>query len=90
MKHKKYIVAGDNNNGRLYHEDANGRENAQWKINPIVNNYSSTTHLIDKRFGKAIVTGNELDKYVYHQPDHERTNARWSLILNCFPWESEN
>lgn len=61
----------------IYHQDPNGRTNAQWKITPsgIAGKYIIT----DRKHNNAMVAGDVADNKLYSQPHNNRLNAYWSL-----------
>ena len=81
-KHNKYIVAGFNYDGNVYHQDRTiGQQNAMWRKVTFTDTYGSQTfYLVDGKHGKALVAGDIADIKVYHQVPHGRSNARWALI----------
>ncbi|WP_299461626.1 RICIN domain-containing protein [uncultured Microscilla sp.] len=76
-KHYKGIVAGDNYDGKLYHQNPNGRENAKWEFIPVkrTNGY----YIKDKKHGKCIVAGDNYDGKLYHQDHGNGDNAIWEV-----------
>jgi hypothetical protein len=78
-KHGKAIVAGDDYDNHVYHQDPNGRPNAEWLIYPVPGKKNVFT-LVDFKHGKAIVAGDDYDNHVYHQDPNGRPNAEWHFI----------
>jgi len=90
LAHGKAVVAGDNNDGNLYHHKPNInqqdsessiKDNAMWMFEPAgqengVNYY----YIIDRRHGAALVGGDNYDGNVYHQNPNYRDNAKWQLL----------
>lgn len=76
VEHGKCLVAGDVYDGNTYHQDPNGRMNAQWKIIPAEDGYF---YIRDRKHSKDIVVGTVANNDVYHQEAKERYNAMWKI-----------
>jgi len=75
--HNKAIVAGDVASNQVYHQNPEGRLNAQWSIIPsgVAGKYTIT----DRKHGKSLVAGTNYDGRVYHQPSNNSPTAYWSI-----------
>lgn len=83
IKHSKCIVAGDRNDGNVYHQVPNNRSNAKWRMVAFADEYGSKTYyLMDKKHNHALVAGNVANNHVYHQLPDSRQNARWAIVPN--------
>ena len=78
-KHGISIVAGDNYDGRIYHQWPLGRPNAEWIFSPIIGK-KNVFHIYDLRHRKFIVSGDNYDGNIYHQDHNNRLNAEWTLV----------
>ncbi|MCB9308339.1 MAG: hypothetical protein H6565_17215 [Lewinellaceae bacterium] len=86
QSHKKYLLSGVQYDGKVYHQDINGRMpnvhiiiSTSWKLVPVAGN-PGYYHIIDLLHGKALVAGNNYDGRVYHQAPQGRKNAEWKLV----------
>lgn len=79
QKHQKCMVANDNYDGHVYHQDANKRLNAMWVLEPV-NAKEQTYYIRDVKHGKCLVAGDVYDGYVYHQDPNGRPNAVWKML----------
>jgi len=75
-KHRKALVAGNVANNHVYHQSANGRQNAQWQFIPAGN---CTYYIVDRKHGRVVLGGDGYNGQLYHQPHRNRTNARWTI-----------
>jgi hypothetical protein len=77
-KHYKNIVAGNNYDGRIYHQDALNRPNAEWSLEAT--GEVDTYYIRDNKHGGYIVAGDNYDGHLYHQFNKDRSNAKWEKI----------
>lgn len=83
-KHGKYIVAGDQQNNKIYHQDPGTRMNAMWGVE-----FGKTARgfqgfkVTDALHNKNLVAGDRYDGHVYHQDDgtEVRPEKRWKIEL---------
>jgi hypothetical protein len=71
------LIAGDRDDGRLYHLELKDRDNGKWMFQPAGDGYY---YIIDVRHGKAISAGDEDDGKIYHLVPEGRDNAKWKLV----------
>ena len=64
-KHGRSIVAGDNYDGRIYHQDPRDRSNAKWRLEPVPGQHGFY-YIKDAKHHKCIVAGNRYDRNLYH------------------------
>ncbi|MEZ4474582.1 MAG: hypothetical protein R3F60_28105 [bacterium] len=74
QKHGRYLVAGDEYDGAVYHLHHEDRRNAQWKLEEI---QPDCFYIRDMKHGNYLVAGDDDDGHIYHQPHRDRLNARW-------------
>lgn len=79
----KGVVAGDNYDVHVYHQEPNGRDNAQWRFVPTGDGKSY--YIYDRLHGKAWAAGDNQDGHVYHQDPAGRDNAKWIPTLVAEP-----
>ena len=72
------IVAGDNYDGHLYHQDPRNRDNAKWMLIPA-GGHADYYNIKDMKHGMYIVSGRNYDGHVYHQSGADTPNARWRV-----------
>lgn len=61
----------------VYHQDPNGRTNAQWKITP--SGMPGKYIITDRKHGKSLVAGDVADNNIYLQSPNNRLNAYWTF-----------
>lgn len=75
-KHGKSLVAGDNYDNHVYHQDAQNRNNSKWILKKHANDLYTIT---DYKHGYSLVAGDKYDNHVYHQDVNYRPNGYWTL-----------
>ncbi|MCB0667223.1 MAG: RICIN domain-containing protein, partial [Saprospiraceae bacterium] len=61
----------------VYHQDPNGRTNAQWKITP--SGMPGKYIITDRKHDKSMVAGDVADNNIYLQSHNNRLNAYWTF-----------
>lgn len=87
VKHQKYLVAGDNYDGKVYHQSGINRENAKWVFelvepSPMDDPNITYYHIYDLKHKKYLVAGDRYDGKVYHQDPSGRKNSLWTITLS--------
>ena len=83
-KHGRSLCAENRSDGRIYHQDPNGRRNAKWTFEAIPEEPS--LYLIrDMLHKKYIIAGNTFDGNIYQEASpNNRSNAMWHLHVVPF------
>lgn len=74
-KHGKFLVAGDNFDGNVYHQEHHGRPNAVWHFLECGDGYYFIT---DKKHQKELFAGDTKGK-INHKPHGHKDQAKWKL-----------
>ncbi|MBK9105684.1 MAG: T9SS type A sorting domain-containing protein [Saprospiraceae bacterium] len=76
--HNRSAIAGDNYDQQTYHQYANGRLNAQWKFDLVVDSFYTIT---DKKHGKLLGSGSgSNNNQIYHYDVTNADHVLWSLV----------
>ncbi|MEZ4474583.1 MAG: hypothetical protein R3F60_28110 [bacterium] len=78
QKHGRYLVAGDEYDGTVYHLHHEDRRNAQWMLEKV-DSQPECFYIRDMKHGRYLVAGDDDDGHIYHQPHSDRLNARWKF-----------
>lgn len=82
LKHNKSVVAGDNYDQRVYHQDNGSRLNSRWRF---VSNGDGTYTIYDMKQGKALVQAITATTTLTTTTLNGRLNARWKVRVPLSP-----
>ncbi|WP_419785863.1 ETX/MTX2 family pore-forming toxin [Pseudodesulfovibrio sp.] len=70
------IVAGDKADGHVYLQKPEGRQNAEWLLEPTDDGFY---YIVDRLHGKYLCAGEKADNHLYHQDNKKRAVAKWAV-----------
>ena len=75
-RHGKYILGGQNFDGKAYCGDASIGDVAQWRFEKLS---SGRYHIYDRLHNQALIGGAHYDAHMYHGAPNGALNAEWEL-----------